>query len=756
MDLRSPSIIFRCFHQKGDASLPIKQRKMADLCNDHDANGHHSHGAAAGRRRRRMDPLGETMKAGNTSAQRLQLQSSLSASNVDHTALLASDDYDGDDDCDSNDEMGASVGVPRIISYSHLQQNDEGCVPHVPSQPIITTNAPQNPNYGATSNGSGDIRQSVPHCPSHTRSKTVGDVPSSSLDGWRRRKESWFSGGGGGGGNYSEDAESSKRSVFGGSGGGMVPPIVAETIVYAPTDGPCPPQTPLLGSSKMVANVRSAEMRRQISRITWGGAVSVGDEDIAQQDDHSSSVGGAVSLVDAQYLEKVRSTFYQDAITFAEGTIPQSIAMAIVIGIVCGFVAYLYYLILFSLLDVIWKDLPNAIMGSSWPEGLYVLYIPLVTLSLSLCCGLFIYFLGEPGDLAFTIKCVHEKAYEGTSHILPMVLASLFTILAGASLGPEAPLVGICAATAGFVSRKQQRNRNVVRKHTLMGMAGALASFFGVPLGGSLFALEVTSRFSVEYFEHLIESIACGEVCVAVFRSLAQLPLGKIWDITPSRLESSDPILILIGAAIGLLGAGVATLFASFHWRLMSCFNRLGLLDDDNRYAVPRVLLAALAISLIGMLVPHTYFWGEFEFNTVATMAPASDLRHIWPTSGLIGFEMDSWAKCMVVGVCKIIAISFTVAGGYRGGFIFPFFCSRGCLWTRPCVRLSYLESCDFLSLLCSWYKCGHHPYSIGNRIDPFVLVRRNVLLACNPGSFYFKSIYHSILSIYSDSDSTI
>ena len=466
-------------------------------------------------------------------------------------------------------------------------------------------------------------------------------------------------------------------SLFGGSGaGGDGPSIISETIVYAPTDGPCPPQTPLLGSSKMVANVRSTEMKRQISRITWAGAVSSGDEDIEQHDDQSSSVGGTVSLVDAEvYLEKVRSTFYQDAITFAEGTIPQSIAMAIVIGIVCGVVAYLYYLVLFFLLDVIWKDLPNAIIKSPWPEGLYVLYIPLVTLSLSLCSGLSVYFLGEPGDLAFTIKCVHEKAYEGTSHILPMVCASLFTILAGASLGPEAPLVGICAATAGFVSRKifQQQNRNVVRKHTLMGMAGALASFFGVPLGGSLFALEVTSRFSVEYFEHLIESIACGEVCVAVFRSLAQLPLGKIWDITPTRLGSSDPILILIGAAIGLLGAGVATLFASFHWRLMSCFNRLGLLDDENRYAVPRVLLAAIAISVIGMLVPHTYFWGEFEFNTVATTA-ASDLRHIWPTSGLIGFEMDSWAKCIVVGVCKIIAISFTVAGGYRGGFIFPFF----------------------------------------------------------------------------------
>ena len=304
---------------------------MENLSNDQDANGHHSPAAAAGERRCCMDPLGETMKAGNTSAQRLQ------------SKLLA-----GDDDCDSNNE----VGVPRIISYTHLHQNEEGaCAPHVPSQPIITTNVLKSPNYGATSNGSGDIIRPVAHCSSHARSKTVGDVPS---------------------------------SLFGGSGaGGDGPSIISETIVYAPTDGPCPPQTPLLGSSKMVANVRSTEMKRQISRITWAGAVSSGDEDIEQHDDQSSSVGGTVSLVDAEvYLEKVRSTFYQDAITFAEGTIPQSIAMAIVIGIVCGVVAYLYYLVLFFLLDVIWKDLPNAIIKSPWPEGLYVLYIPLVTLSL--------------------------------------------------------------------------------------------------------------------------------------------------------------------------------------------------------------------------------------------------------------------------------------------------------------------------------------------------------------------------------------
>jgi len=56
------------------------------------------------------------------------------------------------------------------------------------------------------------------------------------------------------------------------------------------------------------------------------------------------------------------------------------------------------------------------------------------------------------------------------NHVLPMVCASQFSILAGGSLGPEAPLVAICASLGGFISRRVfgVTERNLVRKHTLM------------------------------------------------------------------------------------------------------------------------------------------------------------------------------------------------------------------------------------------------------------------------------------------------
>jgi len=379
------------------------------------------------------------------------------------------------------------------------------------------------------------------------------------------------------------------------------------------------------------------------------------------------------------YLQKIKVNFFEDAKSLAEGTIPQSIVLAIIIGIVCGIACYLYYTVLFYFLDYLWETLPEKYVVGVWPEHLHWLWIPLVSFSMVTLVGLTVIYMGEPGDLPYTISRVHAEAFIPMNHVTPMVFASLFSILAGGSLGPEAPLVAICGALGGFVSRRifRQTSTNVVRKHTFMGMSGALAAFFGVPLGGSLFALEVCSRFGIEYFEHLIESIFCGEICLMVFRSMSGLPVKPIWDFTSvanPRILECEPVHIILGAFIGLYGALLAYMFATFHWQVMAVFGKLNLLDNSR--AVYRGWLGAVFIVLTMLLVPHTAFWGEDEIQVVATMGPAKDLPIIWPTTGLVGFEMDSPFKVFLVGCTKLIAVSFTVAGGLRGGYIFPLMCS--------------------------------------------------------------------------------
>lgn len=376
-------------------------------------------------------------------------------------------------------------------------------------------------------------------------------------------------------------------------------------------------------------------------------------------------------------LEKIQTSFFEDAKSLAEGSIPQSIVTAIIIGILCGIACYLYYCILEFLLEFLWSTIPETyiIPSTSWSPEYYWLWIPIVTMSMVTLVGFTVVYMGEPGDLPYTISRVHSEAYIPMNHVSPMLFASVFSILAGGSLGPEAPLVAICGALGGFVSRQifHQKSINVVRKHTFMGMAGALAAFFGAPLGGSLFALEVCSRFGVEYFEHSIESIFCGEIALFVYRYLTGLPIKAIWNFTSTetlRMVECDPVDIVVGAFCGLYGALLAYMFALLHWKNMAIFGKLDLLD--NRRAVYRGWLGGIFIAVLSVLIPHTAFWGEEEIQIVATMGPAKDLPHIWPTEGLIGFEIDGPFKFLVVGCCKMIAISFTVAGGLRGGYIFP------------------------------------------------------------------------------------
>lgn len=73
-------------------------------------------------------------------------------------------------------------------------------------------------------------------------------------------------------------------------------------------------------------------------------------------------------------------------------------------------------------------------------------------------------------------------------------------------------------------------------------------------------------------------------------------------------------------------------------------------------------------ISIILSSCSFLAFWGEEEIQVVANMGPAKDLPNIWPTTGLLGFEMNSPLNTFIVGASKLVAISFTVSGGLRGG----------------------------------------------------------------------------------------
>lgn len=144
-------------------------------------------------------------------------------------------------------------------------------------------------------------------------------------------------------------------------------------------------------------------------------------------------------------------------------------------------------------LDIVWKVIPEAI--ESWAgddsgrlellNNWAFLYTIAFCTILGTCAGLSIKYLGYPGDLPNVIKCTHDLGFVPMKQTLPMIAVSLCSITAGGSLGPEAPLVAIAAATCGWLSLHLFKHDMVmVRKCTIIGMAAGLSAFFGVQLGG--------------------------------------------------------------------------------------------------------------------------------------------------------------------------------------------------------------------------------------------------------------------------------
>ncbi len=334
-------------------------------------------------------------------------------------------------------------------------------------------------------------------------------------------------------------------------------------------------------------------------------------------------------------------------------TYSKTLLAAAAVGITGGIVATIYYFVLENLLEIVWDSGRESIVAlfPAWlPHWHYTWMVPTIG---GLGVGLCLYFLGLPGEIALVIDRVHDAGQLEQDQTPGMIATSLVSITAGGSLGPEAPLVQINGSVGSWIAKKLKLTLNSTRIMTFCGMGAALSAFFCDPIGGPLFALEIPHRRGLEYYEAIIPAMVAGICSFAVFRIGTGLKVGGIYNFGRfGDLPALSWIHLAEGLALGIAGAIAGVLFIGIFRAMNWVIQKV-----EHRHILLAVL-GGLGIGWIAVLFPATLFFSEEQIETQLLAKSAS------------------YGVTMLLCLClaKMLAICFTIHGGFRGGFIFPLF----------------------------------------------------------------------------------
>lgn len=331
------------------------------------------------------------------------------------------------------------------------------------------------------------------------------------------------------------------------------------------------------------------------------------------------------------------------------------------VGTVCGLFAGLYWNILVVLME-----------ASHRFQGLMLLA---VMTGAGFLIGLVIHWLGNPGEIAVIVDNIHFRGGRLDPRKNPsMILASLISIAAGGSAGPEAPLVQVTGSFGTWIADRLKLEGENLRTLSLAGMAAGFTALFGSPLGGAIFALEILHHeYVLEYYEALLPAIVSSCASYLVFAGITHLGIAPTWNFPHYDLNQIDDFALAV--FYGLIGAVAAWIFMAIFRRCNRIFARL----PGPIYV--RTTLAGFLLGGIAAIFPLTRYFGHEELESVITAS-------------------FSVTFLIMLALAKMAAISVTVTGGWRGGFIIPLFFTGACIGKAIALLIPGLNPA--LAMICT------------------------------------------------------
>lgn len=316
------------------------------------------------------------------------------------------------------------------------------------------------------------------------------------------------------------------------------------------------------------------------------------------------------------------------------------IIATILTAILVAFTYHLFEDFVHSAIDFIWLDIFNTN-----EKRLFV--IPL-----SLILGLLFFGIQELLDSKSEnndTKGLGEIPSPNIINFLKIILLGFLSLIAGASLGPEAVLVPACILIGLIVSKSLFSQESKQSKYLAgAGFTALMTAFFGSFIIGLLSIFLLKKELGLKVSKYLIIIVL---IATATSKLTLNIIESKPYFNLPQytyKLSIATLLLILVIA----FGGYYSILLMS---KLNKIFNNISILFKNKSWYI-KAAFASLGIALLYLLGGTLV-----EFTGNKSIIPMFEQAK---SLGLIGLV---W-----VLIIKIAVISWSKSWNYRGGMIFP------------------------------------------------------------------------------------
>ena len=323
--------------------------------------------------------------------------------------------------------------------------------------------------------------------------------------------------------------------------------------------------------------------------------------------------------------------------------------VAALIGIPISAIAFGFLAAVHELEHVVWHDLPADLGYHQPPAWWPVLALGLAGLLVALAVNLMPGRGGHVPALGLTAGPTPPRYLPG------IVVAAAASLVLGAVVGPEAPLIALGGGLAVFAvgwSKIPDSGRTVL---AAAGSAAAIAAIFGNPLVAAVLLLEVVGLARRQAMLLLLPCLLSSGVGALVFTGLGDwtgLGIGAlaIPNLVPVDLVAADLLVAVPLAAV----VAVAT------WAVFQVGRRTAALAASRTLVVTTAagLIAGCSAGLYALVTGHSP--ADVALSGQATLAELAGDPGFWSADALL-----------ILLLCKGVAYAVCI-GVFRGGTVFP------------------------------------------------------------------------------------